>query len=138
MSANWIEREHGYKLFAQEFIRNGFNASQAAKKIWPNLTTGGAEVKGCRLLNYDKVMSEIIKNLPDLEQCAQNIEKIRMLAEKKGDFTNALRAVEDHVRMQAGFRDTSSVDMRHGTLKQGEKAELDGIRGKVSEAFEGN
>lgn len=139
MVANWIESDLGYKLFAKEFVENGFNGTKAAIKVWPNLKNENvAHNKASRLLRYATVMSEIIKNLPDLHQCAQNIEKIRMLAEKKGDFTNALRAVEDHVRMQAGFKDSSQVEMRHGKLKEGEKAELEGIRGKVSEAFEEN
>ena len=139
MVANRVEREYGYKLFAKEFVSNGFNGTQAVKKVWPNISTDkSAGVKSVRLLGYDSVMSEIMSNLPDLNKCAANFERIRQLAEKKGDYSNALRAVEDHVRMQAGFKDSSQVDVRHGVMKQDEKEELANIRGKLMSELSDN
>ena len=100
------------KLFALEYLTNGFNATKAYRAIKPKVTQRTCEVEGSKLLNSPKVkqiISDIRQEQADkhgitLESQIKDLEKYKKLAlvgnEKNEPYlTAAIKAVEVQNKM---------------------------------------
>ena len=54
------------KRFLEEYVRNGFNATQAYQAIYPNASYETARVRSCKLLKDEKCVKYLREYI---EQC---------------------------------------------------------------------
>lgn len=113
------------KVIAKTYLDNGMNARKVVEELFPHVKGQYKDVKAHRLIHNANVQSEIVKGLPSLEQLSNEIQGVKRLCLKDGDYSNFLRACEDHVRMQGGFKDVVSSKI---TFSVEESEELSALR----------
>lgn len=59
------------EAYSQEYVKSGFNGTQAIKKVKPNLTTRSAGVYSTNLLKKDRVRKRILELLPKEEETSK-------------------------------------------------------------------
>jgi len=128
-----LAQDLGYKRFAKEYVRNGFNGTQAVKEVWPRISEPAMRVKASRLITKDNVVSEVLRNLPSLDSLADDLELAKQLTLKKGDFPNHLRALEDQVKMHGGFKENKEVTHKHHLMKPQEQQEVIDLKANMLE-----
>jgi len=64
------------KLFADEYIANGYDAKKAMRKVSPNLTEGSVRVKAYRWIASPEVIDEIVSRIEALKLTPEKVKSL--------------------------------------------------------------
>lgn len=111
------------EAFVAEYIRNGGNASAAAKKAYPNQTEHSAEVQGWENLKKPElaqaIRDEFSRQGVTLEKALKPVVKGLTAKTKDGadDLDKQMRAHDRWLKASMIDRDDPSVQLNVGTIK---------------------
>ena len=112
-----ISREYVEKAFPVEYVANGFNGTQAYKKIRPNTDTNVAAVQANRLLRKDKTKKSIADLLPSDEYHRDIIKKaLAMKPEQAIDWNTKHKYLRTSLELKGLLGDKPHTNVNIGLI----------------------